>query len=63
MRNVIFYIAVSLDGYIADVEGGVDWLAGDGIPLFQKNEEEIKLKLIATERYNGITDLVYARRG
>ena len=37
-------------------------ILGDGIPLFQKNEKEIKLKLIATESYNGITDLVYERR-
>lgn len=30
MRNVILYIAMSLDGYIADSEGGVAWLRGDG---------------------------------
>ncbi len=27
-RKVILYIAVSLDGYIADEAGGVDWLEG-----------------------------------
>lgn len=37
-------------------------ILGDGIPLFQKSEKEIKLKLISTESYNGITDLVYERR-
>lgn len=28
MRKVILYIAMSLDGYIADRKGNVDWLAG-----------------------------------
>lgn len=30
MRNVVLYIAMSLDGYIADTKGGVAWLKGDG---------------------------------
>lgn len=29
MRKVILYIAMSLDGYIADKHGGVGWLSGD----------------------------------
>ena len=30
MRKVVLYIAMSLDGYIADKDGGVSWLSGDG---------------------------------
>ncbi|MGL5894121.1 MAG: dihydrofolate reductase family protein [Bacteroidales bacterium] len=30
MRNVVLYIAVSVDGYIADKEGSVSWIEGDG---------------------------------
>lgn len=30
MRKAVLYIAVSLDGYLADEQGGVSWLQGDG---------------------------------
>ncbi len=30
MRKIVLYIAMSLDGYIADTHGGVGWLGGDG---------------------------------
>ncbi len=30
MGKVVLYIAMSLDGYIADKDGGVAWLEGDG---------------------------------
>lgn len=30
MKKVVLYIAMSLDGYIADKDGGVAWLMGDG---------------------------------
>lgn len=37
MRDVILYIALSLDGYIADTAGGVDWLAGQDPAIPQGN--------------------------
>ncbi len=30
MREIVLYIAISLDGYVADSKGGVAWLNGDG---------------------------------
>lgn len=30
MRKVVLYLAMSLDGYIADAEGKVGWLQGEG---------------------------------
>lgn len=38
-------------------------ILGDGIRLFEKADHEKKLRLIRTQSYNGITDLVYERRG
>ena len=32
MRKAILFIAMSLDGYIADRNGGVEWLSGHGDP-------------------------------
>ena len=37
-------------------------LLGGGIRLFDKEHEELKLKLMSTQSYNGMTDLVYERR-
>ena len=37
-------------------------LLGSGIRLFENGTTEIKLKLLYTQAYNGMTDLVYVRR-
>jgi len=48
-----------IDTYYISV---IPTLLGSGIRLFASNENEIKLKLLKTQTYNGITDLVYTRR-
>lgn len=37
-------------------------ILGSGVRLFEKNSDEIKLKLIHTQTYNGITELFYMHR-
>jgi len=37
-------------------------ILGNGIRPFNTLEKELKLKLVKTKSYNGITDLVYERR-
>lgn len=48
-----------IDEYCISV---IPTLLGSGIRLFKEGEKEMKLKLLRTQSYNGITDLVYARR-
>lgn len=37
-------------------------LLGSGIRLFQNEKKELRLRLLKTQSYNGITDLCYTRR-
>ena len=37
-------------------------LIGDGIRLFEKYNHTLQLRLIKSETYNGITDVIYERR-
>lgn len=37
-------------------------ILGSGIRLFENSEKEIKLRLLKSQSYNGMTDLVYVRR-
>lgn len=48
-----------IDQYYISV---IPTLLGTGIRLFENGKKEIKLKLVKTQTYNGITDLVYVRR-
>lgn len=40
----------------------VPTILGSGIRLFEKADHEIKLRLLKTQSYNGMTDLVYTKR-
>ncbi len=48
-----------IDEYYISV---IPTILGSGIHLFGTIQKEIKLKLIHTQVYNGITDLIYSRR-
>ena len=48
-----------IDQYYISV---IPTVLGSGIRLFGNMEKEIKLKLLKTQTYNGITDLIYTRR-
>ena len=48
-----------IDEYYISV---IPTILGGGIRLFENTEQEIKLKLLKTQTYNGIVDLVYVRR-
>lgn len=37
-------------------------ILGSGIRLFENGKDEIKLKLLRTQTYNGMIDLIYTRR-
>ena len=52
-------IADFIDCYYITI---VPTLLGSGIRLFGKAEHEIKLKLLNTQSYNGMTDLIFTRR-
>lgn len=48
-----------IDEYYISV---IPTLLGDGIRLFGTTSREMKLKLIRTQSYHGITELIYTRR-
>lgn len=48
-----------IDEYYISV---IPTILGSGIRLFETNPKEIKLKLVRTQTYNGITELIYTHR-
>ncbi|WP_305768735.1 dihydrofolate reductase family protein [Candidatus Epulonipiscium viviparus] len=61
MPKVIVYIAMSLDGYIADENGGVNWLHGDGsdiknIGSFLEFIETVDTVILGSTTYDQIVN-------
>lgn len=54
MRNIILYIATSLDGYIARTNGAVDWLFTDGEYGYQSFYESIDTTLMGRKTYEQV---------
>lgn len=59
MRKVVLFIAMSLDGYIADNSGNVDWLAGEdpnaeGSDSYEKFVETVDTVVMGYKTYNQI---------
>lgn len=60
MRKIILFIAMSLDGYIADTDGGVDWLSGqtpdaDDMVSYYEFIRDIDTVIMGAKTYHQIT--------
>lgn len=61
MRKVILYAAMSIDGYLADKQGGIDWLEGDGssndsMPWYEDFYESVDTILMGRNTYQQIVE-------
>lgn len=54
MRNIILYIAVSLDGYIADCNSSVNWIKG--------HDETVETTDTFTPFFNAVDTVIMGRR-
>lgn len=59
MKKVILFIAMSLDGYIADKNGNVDWLQGQGgesedIDSYSEFIKDVDTVIMGWNTYNQI---------
>ena len=61
MRRTVLFIAMSLDGYIADQSGGVDWLAGqepdvENEDSYSKFVRTVDTVVMGWETYRQVTE-------
>ena len=54
MRKVILYIAVSLDGYIADSEGSIEWISGQ--------DKNVEMEDTFTPFFSGVDTVIMGKR-
>lgn len=60
MRKVSLFIAMSLDGYIADTRGGVNWIAGqssdiENLDTYSEFIKDIDIVLMGWNTYHQVT--------
>ena len=60
MREVVLYIAMSLDGYVADETGGADWLEGhgegpEGADSYSRFIQEVDTVIMGRNTYRQVT--------
>lgn len=60
MRKLILYTAISVDGYLADPQGGLDWIKGDGseegaMPWYEEFYHGVDTILMGRKTYRQIT--------
>jgi dihydrofolate reductase len=66
-RNVAYSMQVSLDGYMEDPNGAIDWsspdaspaVVGGGKPFFPPLDQRLQLELVDTRRFD--SGVVYLR--
>lgn len=64
-KIIVGFGDIDKDGYLdrlfvhSNYQGTI---LGSGIRLFEKADHEIKLRLLKTQSYNGMMDLIYAKR-
>lgn len=54
MRKVILYIAVSLDGYIADDRGSIDWINGQ--------DENVEMEDTFAPFFGGVDTVIMGKK-